>query len=82
MGPDDVITIPLVHVLTPAVEREEVLPTSVQDLDEVLPAEPVGWTKPFIDWLQDNVLPVDKSEAKVLLAGQGQDVRATGRSIV
>lgn len=66
MNPREVTSIPLVHVLTPVVKRDEVLPiaTKAPEPDEVLQPTTEGWTKDFISWLQNSVLPKTKLEQK------------------
>ncbi|XP_074301125.1 uncharacterized protein LOC141632479 [Silene latifolia] len=55
-------TIPIVHVLEPAIlkpeqEAEVLCSTSSEE-------NPPDWRKPYLDWLQNDIMPVDKKEVR------------------
>ncbi|XP_021721465.1 uncharacterized protein LOC110689023 [Chenopodium quinoa] len=65
INPEEFRAIPLVHVLSPAIEKEATMNVHEIQTDPV-GEEESSWTKPLKDYLQDKIVPAGKVAASAL----------------
>jgi hypothetical protein len=63
-NPELLSQVPILHLSEPAVQKEEPISMIVSNVHTV--PEPDSWTKPYYDYLRDDVLPINKHEAKAV----------------